>query len=188
MELNILKVMNSVSPLTEQDCSELLKIFKTKVLKKGEMWLEQGKVNYNGAFVEEGYLRRFWLKDGEEVTDVFYFENDFCADLQSIIGKIKPISNVVAMQRTTMTTFSYPEFNRLCEKSMTLEHLHRLLLESVLLRFYNRTASFILQSPKERYDDLMVTKSPILQRATQYHISSYLGIGPQHLSRLRAGR
>jgi CRP-like cAMP-binding protein len=188
MELNILKVLNSISPLTEQDCAELLKIFKTVVLKKGEMWLEQGKVNYNGAFVEEGYLRRYWLKDGEEITDVFYFENDFCADLSSIIGKVKPISNVVAMQRTTMTTFYYPEFNRLCAQSMTLEHAHRLILESVLLRFYQRTASFILQSPKERYDALVAAKSPILQRATQYHISSYLGIGPQHLSRLRAGK
>jgi len=152
------------------------------------MWLEQGKVNHNGAFVEEGYLRRYWLKDGEEITDVFYFENDFCADLQSIISKTKSLSNVVAMQRTTMTTFSYPEFNQLCERSITLEHVHRLLLESVLLRFYHRTASFILQSPKERYDELVVAKSPILQRATQYHISSYLGIGPQHLSRLRAGK
>ena len=52
MELNILKVLNSVNPLSEQDCSDIIKIIKTRILKKGEYWLEEGKVNYNVAFVE----------------------------------------------------------------------------------------------------------------------------------------
>jgi len=188
MEINILKVLNSVNPLSEQDCDDILKILKTRQLKKGDHWLEEGKVNYNVAFVEDGYLRRYWVKDGDEITDAFYFENDLCVDLPSIIGKTKPLSNVVAVRRTLLTTFSYAEFNKLCEKSMALEHLNRMLVEFSLLRFYGRTASFILKTPKERYDDLVKAKSPILQKATQYHISSYLGIGPQHLSRLRAGK
>ena len=69
---------------------------------------------------------------------------------------------------------------------MTLEHLNRILVERSLLRFYNRTASFILKTPKERYNDLVNSKSPVLQKAAQYHIASYLGISPQHLSRLRS--
>jgi hypothetical protein len=52
---------------------------------------------------------------------------------------------------------------------MALEHLNRMLVEFSLLRFYSRTASFILKTPKERYDDLVKSKSPILQKATQYH-------------------
>jgi CRP-like cAMP-binding protein len=186
MEVTILKFLNAVNPLSEEDCDNVLKILKTKQLKKGNYWLEEGKVNYNVAFVEEGYLRRYWIKDGNEITDTFYFENDLCVDLPSIIGRTKPLSNVIAMQRTSLTIFSYTEFNKLCEKSMALEHLNRVLVERSLLRFYNRTASFILKTPKERYEDLVNTKSPILQKAAQYHIASYLGIGPQHLSRLRA--
>ena len=186
METNILKFLNSVNPLSEKDCEDVLSILKTKELNKGDHWLEEGRVNYNVAFVEDGYLRKYYLKDGDEITDAFYFENDLCVDLPSIIGKTAPLSNSVAMRRTLLTTFSYAEFNKLCEKSMALEHLNRMLVEFTLLRFYNRTTSFILKTPKERYDDLVKTKSPILQKATQYHISSYLGIGPQHLSRLRA--
>jgi CRP-like cAMP-binding protein len=186
MEVNILKFLNAVNHLSDCDCENVLRILKTKQLKKGDFWLQEGKVNYNVAFVEEGYLRRYWLKEGQEITDTFYFENDLCVDLPSIISKTKPLSNVIAMQRTSLTIFSYVDFNKLCEKSMALEHLNRILVEASLLRFYNRTASFILQTPKERYDDLVNAKSPILHKATQYHIASYLGIGPQHLSRLRA--
>jgi len=98
MEINILKVLNSVNPLSEQDCNDILKILKTRTLKKGEYWLEEGKVNYNVAFVEDGYLRRYYAKDGEEITEAFYFENDICVDLPSIIGKTKPLSNVIAMK------------------------------------------------------------------------------------------
>jgi CRP-like cAMP-binding protein len=188
MEVSILKFLNAVNPLSEEDCDNLLTILKTKRLKKGDYWLEEGKMNYNVAFVEEGYLRRYWLKDGNEITDTFYFENDLCVDLPSIIGRTKPLSNVIAMQDTSLTIFSYPEFNKLCEKSMALEHLNRILVEHSLLRFYNRTTSFILKTPKERYDDLVNAKSSILQKAAQYHIASYLGIGPQHLSRLRAAK
>jgi hypothetical protein len=186
MEVNVLKFLNSVNPLSDEDCDNLLKIFRAKHLKRGDYWLEEGKVNYNVAFVEEGYLRRYWLKDGIEITDTFYFENDLCVDLPSIISQTKPLSNVIAMQLTSLTIFSYSEFNKLCKESIALEHLNRILVEGSLLRFYNRTASFILKTPKERYDDLVNAKSPILQKATQYHIASYLGIGSQHLSRLRA--
>jgi len=186
MEVNILKFLNSVNPLSEKDCDDVLKILTTKQLKKGEHWIEEGKVNYNVAFVEEGYLRRYWIKDGNEITDTFYFDNNLCVDLPCIIGKTRALSNVVAMQRTSLTIFPYAAFNELCEQSMALEHLNRILVEAALLRFYSKAASFILKTPKERYDDLVNSGSPILQRATQYHIASYLGIGPQHLSRLRA--
>jgi CRP-like cAMP-binding protein len=186
MESNILEFLNAVNPLSEEDCNSVLKILRTKQLKKGDYWLEEGKVNYNVAFVEEGYLRRYWLKDGNEITDTFYFENDLCVDLPSIISRSKPLSNVMAMQPTSLTIFSYTDFNNLCEKSIALEHLNRILVERSLLRFYHRTASFILKKPKERYNDLVDSKPRVLQRATQYHIASYLGIGPQHLSRLRA--
>jgi len=186
MESNLLTFLNTISPLSQKDSDDVLSIVKPKQLKKGEHWLEEGIANYRIAFIEEGYLRKYYVKDGNEITDAFYFESDICADLPSIISKTKPLSNVVAMQNTVLTTFSYADFNALCEKSPALEHLNRTLVEITFLRFYDRTASFILKTPKERYDDLVKTKSPILQRATQYHISSYLGIGPQHLSRLRA--
>src|SRR5476649_2395241 len=157
MEINILKVLNSINPLSEKDCDDVLKILKTRQLKKGEHWLEEGRTNYNVAFVEEGYLRKYYVKDGDEITDAFYFENDICADLPSILSNTKPLSNVVAMKSTLLTTFSYAEFNKLCETSMALEHLNRLLVEFNFLRFYNRTASFILNTPKERYDSLVAS-------------------------------
>jgi CRP-like cAMP-binding protein len=186
MDINILRFLNEINPLSEEDCDNVLRLLKTKKLRKGDHWIQEGKANSNVAFVEEGYLRRYWLRDGSEITDTFYFDNDLCVDLPSIVSGTKPLSNVVAMEATSLTIFSYGEFNKLCAASMALEHLNRILVERSLIRFYNRSVSFILKTPKQRYDALVTAQSPILQKATQYHIASYLGIGPQHLSRLRA--
>jgi len=182
----IIQVLNNIAPLPEKDCADLSGILGTIHLDKGEFWIEEGRKNDQVAFLEEGYLRKYYVKDGNEITDFFYFENDFSADLPSIIGNTLPFANIVAMQKTTLTTFSYHDFNALCRHSLALEHINRLIVEFTFLRLYKRTASFILQTPKERYDELVANNPDIIQRTTQYHIASYLGISPQHLSRLRS--
>jgi CRP/FNR family transcriptional regulator, anaerobic regulatory protein len=181
----IIQVLNGIMPLSDKDCCSLNEILKTTKLNKGEYWIEADKKNYNIAFVDEGYLRKFYLKEGNEITDFFYFENDFSADLPSIIGNTNSQASIVSMQKSELTTFSYYDFNELCKQSPTLEHLHRVIVELTFLRFYKRSVSFILQSPNERYKDLMVSYPNVFQKAAQYHIASYLGISPQHLSRLR---
>jgi CRP-like cAMP-binding protein len=184
---NVLQVLTSIAPLSETDCDGLSEIFTTLRLKKGDYWIEVGKKNNNIAFLEEGYLRKFYVKDGKEITDFFYFDHDFSSDLPSILGNTVPNSNIIAMEKSVLTVFSYHDFNRLCKQSLALEHVFRIILESVFLRFYKRTESFILQTPKERYQELITSDPLILNKAAQYHIASYLGISPQHLSRLRKG-
>jgi len=181
----IIQVLNNIVPLSDQDCNSLNEILNTVYLDKGEYWIKADKKNHNIAFIDEGYLRKFYVKEGNEITDFFYFEDDFSADLPSILGGTNPMASIIAMQRTTLTTFSYHAFNELCKQSPTLEHLHRLIIEFTFLRFYKRSVSFILQTPKERYYDLIVSYPNVFQKAAQYHIASYLGISPQHLSRLR---
>ena len=182
----IIQALKNAAPLPDEDCRRLLSITFSVQLNKGGYWIEPGKKNNYIAFIEKGYLRKFYVKGGNEITDSFYFDNDFCTDLPSIIGNTPPDASIIAMQKTALTIFSYNDFNELCKKSPALEHLFRIMVESTFLRFYNRTVSFILHSPKERYEQLLVTKPQILQCAAQYHIASYLGISPQHLSRLRA--
>jgi CRP-like cAMP-binding protein len=182
----ILQVLKKAVSLPDKDCNKLINLTSRIELNKGDYWIEPGKKNNNIAFIEEGYLRKFYMKDGNEITDSFYFENDFCTDLPSIIGNKPPVASIMAMQKTTLTIFSCIDFNELCKNSPSLEHLFRVMLESTFLRFYNRTVSFIMQTPKERYEELLTADPRVMQRAAQYHITSYLGISPQHLSRLRA--
>ena len=183
---NLIQVLKQIAPLTDDDCQRFMTNTKSIQLEKGDFWIESGKSNNMIAFLDEGYLRKYYVKDGDEITDFFYFENEISADLPSIVGGTLPHANIIAMKQTKLTVFNYHDFNELCKSIPALEHLHRLIVQHAFLRFYNRTMSFIIKTPKERYDELQITNPKILQNATQYHIASYLGISPQHLSRIRS--
>jgi len=182
----IVQVFKKIAPLAEEDIVSFLSITKTRRLAKGDYWIEAGRKNTQIGFLNAGHLRKYYLKEGDEITDYFYFENDFTADLPSILSNTPSVASIIAMQESSLVTFSYDDFNKLCEASPRLEHLHRLIIEITFLRFYDRAMSFILETPKERYDRLVSSRPDILQRVTQHHIASYLGISPQHLSRIRA--
>lgn len=186
MKEKIIESLNSIKPLSQTEVAAFLGIIHEVNLSKGDYWIQENTLSNKIAFLINGYLRKFYNKDGNEVTDSFYFENSFCADLPSAIGRHPLISSTVAMTPTTLLVFTYDDFMMLCDKSQTFEKIYRILLEQTFLQFYKRTTSFILQTPKQRYDDLIKNQPLVLQRATQYHIASYLGISYQHLSRLKS--
>jgi CRP-like cAMP-binding protein len=181
----IIQALKNLAPLSKEDCKNLLSITTAVKLKKGDLWVETGNKNDLASFLEEGYMRRFYLKDGNEISDFFYFTNDFCADLPSIIGKSLLRASIIAMEDTTLTLFTYSDFNELCKTSPALEHLSRVIVEFTFLRFYNRAVSFILQTPEERYKELLVTSPRILQNAAEDHIASYIGMNLQQFNSLR---
>jgi len=184
---NIIQMLQRIAPLSQEDCKRFMEITTTSKLNKGDYWIESGKMANNVSFLEEGYLRKFYLKDGNEVTDFFYFKNDFCADLPSIFGHSLPHASIVAMEETTLTEFAYNDFNELCKTAPALEHLNRIIAQFTFLRFHNRTVSFIFKTPQERYEDLLVSEPKVLQNVAQNHIASYIGISVEYLTSLRKG-
>jgi CRP-like cAMP-binding protein len=66
-----------------------------------------------------------------------------------------------------------------------MERFGRLVAEFYLLCYEERIASFITQTPEERYSKLLETGREILQRIPQHYIANFLGITPVSLSRIR---
>jgi len=182
------KQLNAIRQLNDNELTAFGSALVVRELKKGDLWAEEGKKASLLGFIKKGYLRKYYLKDGVEVTDYFYLENSFIGDIPSIISKKPSIANIVAMEPTTVLSVSYAKLDALCDKYHNIEHIMRIMIEQTFITFYYRSFSFISNSPKERYADLMAGHPDILQRAAQYHIASFLGITPQHLSRLRAAK
>ena len=185
----LIQAFAHIVPLTEKETEEFIQITNQEKFSRGQFWIKENKPNERIAFLLDGYLRKYYVdNDGQEITDAFYFSSDFCMDLPSIIGNTKPSSYIVAMEETSLVTFSYSHFDNLRIKYPRFERIYSKFLELNFLKFYIRTTSFIQESPKERYAELLKRNPTILQKATQYHIASYLGISYQHLSRLRSAR
>jgi CRP-like cAMP-binding protein len=179
------ETLSKISFLSEGDLLQIAEIASIKELNPGDFWVYEGMFAKDVAFIFKGYLRKYFIIDGNEKTDWFYFENSFTGDMPSIIEQTACKSCNVAMESTTLIVLSYAKLNELSSKSQNIDHLLRVFIEYAFIAYYKRAMSFILQSPKERYEQLIAEFPMVTQRATQYHIASYLGITPQHLSRIR---
>jgi CRP-like cAMP-binding protein len=58
-------------------------------------------------------------------------------------------------------------------------------LQDVLFEQQKMLSSFLTQTPELRYINLQKSRPDILQRVSQYHIASYIGVKPESLSRIR---
>jgi CRP-like cAMP-binding protein len=71
------------------------------------------------------------------------------------------------------------------EKFPRLEPAKNLAIEEELGKTMDQFTSYLLNSPEERYLNLLKTRADLLDRVPQYQLASYLGVTPESLSRIR---
>jgi len=182
----IIRVLNSIAPITENDCASLVEIFSTTKLSKGEYWIREGKKNDRVAFVEEGYMRKYYLKDGKELTDFFYFENDFATNIRSLRTSSKSEYSIKAHEKTNAVVIDKTKLLEAYKQSHQVETFGRKVLELIMAKQEEHADSFKLLSPKQRFDNLVSQYPDFLQRVSLTQTASYLGISRETLSRFRA--
>ena len=70
-------------------------------------------------------------------------------------------------------------------KTPFLETFGRKIAENLYMALATLTSGFLTLTPEERYQLIINNEPYIIQRIPQYMIASYIGITPEHLSRLR---
>ncbi|WP_367866043.1 Crp/Fnr family transcriptional regulator [Pedobacter sp. WC2423] len=89
------------------------------------------------------------------------------------------------MQDSEVLTFSFKEVQKLYETSPVWEKFGRLVAERVYLQLNERVEMFQFMSPQQRYEHLLATRPELFNQISQFQLSSYLGVKPESLSRLR---
>ncbi len=160
-----------------------------KSLKKQEYFAEKGKIAKDLAYVVNGNMRHYYMRDGEEKTTYFYFENHFVAAYASCITHSPSQLTIQALTDCDLLVFPYAIMKQLYEQSHTWERFGRLLSEYLVIGLEERMTGLLMLSPEERYKNLLEgNKGKILERIPQHYIASYLGITPVSLSRIRNRR
>ena len=157
-------------------------------LKKKHYFTERGKVCDKVGFIVKGAVRYFHVKDGEEITGYFSFENEFLSSYKSYLTGMPSLTYVQALEDTKLITFTKKDMDQMLNNPMLvykMERFGRLIAEDYLICYEDRIASFITQTPEERYLQLLNTGREILQRMPQHYVANYLGITPVSLSRIR---
>lgn len=158
------------------------------VLKKKHYFAEPDKVSDKVGFTITGSVRYFYIKDGQDITGYFSFENEFISSYKSYLTQQAGFTYIQALEDTTLITFTRKDMDQLLANPMLaykMERFGRLIAEHYLCCYEDRVASFITQTPEERYLQLLSTGKDVLKRMPQHYIAHFLGITPVSLSRIK---
>ena len=177
--------LNQLVSLSTEEENFLKQTLKVKYCKKNEMILSEGQISSVFYFNLSGFVRLFYLKNGEEKTAYFYPQNSFVSAYESFVHQIPSKLNLQATEETVLIEISVEASQKLLNYSPKFELLARIAMEDELIANQKIIASLLTLTPEERYYNLMEESPEIFQKVPQHQIASYIGVQPESLSRIK---
>jgi CRP-like cAMP-binding protein len=171
--------------MKEEDWFALQEKLTFEHLKKGAFLTRAGDICRNVTFINRGLLRMFYVVDGKEVCVGFAPENEYIAQYDSFLTRQPSSGNIDALEDSEVVNLSFDAMQALYRSHPVFERFGRKIAEMLFLLISSQTNRLLTLTPEERYQHLIQNQSYILQRVPQYMIASYIGITPEHLSRIR---
>lgn len=167
----------------EVECIKLL--WKKKSIKKGDFFLAEGQICKYVGFILNGLVRYYINYDGEDKTYEFAHENNFICNNESFIDQTPSTKIIQALEDCEIMQISYDDLQVFYQSIRHGERFGRLIIEQVFILTLQSLSSFYTDTPEYRYERFVKKHPDLLQRISQYHIASYVGVKPQSLSRIR---
>ena len=153
---------------------------------KGEILTSLGSVEQNLYFLTAGAFRLFYEKETKDITLNIGFPNSFMCSYTSYLTREPSDFILQALTPCDYLYISHQDLLEIYELTDCGQQLGRILTEQIFLYLSNRENAFMLKSPTQRYLDLFEEQPRLIQEIPQKYLSSYIGITPQALSRIRA--
>jgi CRP-like cAMP-binding protein len=182
------KLINSIKSLIDLTLEEeehINRLFKLKEIKKGDFFLADGQVCRHAGFIAKGLIRYYINHDGEEKTYDFGQENNFVCNYESFLPQTPSTKIIQALEDCEILQISYTDLQLFYQSVKGGERFGRLVIEQVFMQLLQALSSLYTDTPENRYKKLFKEHPDLLQRVSQYHIASYVGVKPQSLSRIR---
>ena len=162
---------------------EALKPFLfVKKVKKKETLLAEGYVCKNIYFVRKGAVKQYYLSDGKEFIQNFFFEGNMASLFDSFLSQKTCYSYLEALEGSELWVLSYHNYQKLREASPQFNLQLTLCMSKMNT---HRVNLLLLSDAMTRYQRFLEEEPDIQQRVPQYMIASYLGMTPETLSRIR---
>lgn len=173
-------------PLKDEVANEIVQYFQLREIKKGELFLTEGKVSNEYLFLESGCMRAYLFDiEGNEVTVNFFSSNNVVFEVASFFQRIPSQENIQALTDSRGWVITFDQLNQLFHTISEFREFGRAVLVKGFVAFKMRALSMINKTAEQRYQSLLQSKPEIFQHSPLKHIASYLGVTDSSLSRIR---
>lgn len=178
--------INHIVALTTEEKAIIEKAYRSTQVSKGDFWVRQGSVCDQVAFVVSGKLRNFYIDDaGNEITCFFVTPDNFISAFTSFLTNTPTNENISALEDTELRVISKKDLEDLSVSVPKMQIFRRVIAENLFITMEKRIVMLQSQSAYERYEKMLKENPDIILSVPLQYTASFLGITPQHLSRLR---
>lgn len=186
MYQQVIQAIENIIPLEAAEKTFITSLFQLKQYDREDYFLREGQVCKAVGFINRG-LVRYYATDanGEEQVYDFGKEYNFVCNYSSFLDHSPSASNIQFMEDGEMLCISYEDLQRLYAGVKQGERFGRLVCEQLYVYAIKKIASLYADSPEQRYLQFQEDYPDLQQRIPQYYVSSFVGVKPPSLSRIR---
>ena len=174
--------------IADADIEKIIAALKVRHVKKKKNILNEGELSNAMYFLNEG-LCRYYLVDekGTEHTIELVAQHNWFGDAKSFLAGEPAGINIEALEDSHVFMIQHSDLNRFYDEIPMFERMVRKIIEHYFLKALERIkkVSRPSYSAQERYKEFLNSHPKLVNRVPLVHLSSYLGIAPETLSRLR---
>ena len=176
---------NIIPHLSNEEWQAIEKLIVVKEFKKGDYIVTQGEVCNYVYFINKGFNRFYKVIDGKEISTGFIGANEYVSSYDSFLTRQPAFENLDVLEDTELMALSYNDMQTLYNDYPVFQIFGRKIAEYLFIWINQRNNALLLLTPEQRYESMIINDSELLQRVPQYMLASYIGVTPEHLSRIR---
>lgn len=188
MYQNLYALYEKITPLSPGLREYLNDTIKSSQYPKKHILLKEGEVCKNIYFVEDGFSRAYYKRNGKEMTSWFSGTGEVVISVHSFFKQMASIESVELLADSTLLSLTHQELQYAYAQFPEFNVIGRVLTEKYYIHSEERAMALRVFSAKERYENLLKMYPQILQKASLGQIASHLGITQETLSRVRGAK
>ena len=185
MSHNLLTYLNHFVRLSPDEFAELYTQLETRSFQKGEQVTRIGKQEEYMYFILTGLVRKYFLKDKEEIITYIAKEGNIVGSAVSFLSGKASKYIIEALEPTTTLAISRQKLEALYKKNNKWERVARIISSHYFIVLEQRFLDNIRFSMYERFIHFINENPDLLARVPQKYLASYLNIKPETFSRLK---
>ncbi|MGD1839721.1 MAG: Crp/Fnr family transcriptional regulator [Thermonemataceae bacterium] len=147
---------------------------------------KEGSHNKYVFIIKKGFVRRYAISDGKDITLEFAQENEMITSRYALVTGNPTIDYIETIEDSVVLKFNFESIKELHSIYQIAPKIGNVLRDRYFLKLENRILTLQKSSGEARYNDLLQNHEHILKRASLGQIASYLGMTQENLSRIRA--
>ena len=177
--------LNLVPRLTRAELDAMDEYLTVRTIARGDYLVKAGQVCRHVSFINKGVGRLFSNFEGKDISVAFFMSGDYASEYESFLTQSPAAFSIDALTDLEVVDLGFSHMQLLYERYPAYQEFGRKIAELLFIYLNQRNTVLLSLGPEDRYRHMIECQPTLIQHVPQYMLASYMGVTPEHLSRIR---